>query len=649
MKKIFLFVIFCQFLLASFAQFNEHQKNIRNILSSHTPDSVKCKTLIDSGYQYALAASPVALIYIPEAQKIINNDNSEGRILRQSQINNTTGIYYMFIGKYDSAVIYYNKSRELGEKYNNDLIIAKSYNNLGNVAQYKADFESAINYNLKALEYFDKVNDSTGIAGALGNLANNYLRLHQIPKAIEELRQAISIAQKKDNKRLLANLFNTMATAYGEAKNDSFTIYQMKAYFLYKELNNLKGLTTAAINLGEIYMDKKKNDSALHYFKEGIQYATELDDIQNLGTLYNSLGILYHGEKNSRAASVAIDSAIYYSSLSGDKLSLSKSYKEKSALLYDQNDYKQGYEYFKKYSVLNDSIFNDNMQSSIAEMQTKYETEKKEREIQEQKFKLAKKNYWIAGISLLLIGGVLLSVSWAKRIRLRNQKRLQAEIIKHQDMATKAVIEAEEKERKRIAGDLHDGVGQIMSAVKMNLSNFENKTQFKTEDDRLSFEKIIALVDESCKEVRSVSHNMMPNALLKSGLSSAVKEFVDKIDHSVLKVNLYSEGLNQRLDSNIETVLYRVIQECVNNVIKHSGANQLDISLIKDKDGIAATIEDNGKGFDPSMIGKSDGIGLKNIVTRIQYLKGTVDFDTSPGKGTLVAIHVPTTNTAPAI
>jgi two-component system NarL family sensor kinase len=132
-----------------------------------------------------------------------------------------------------------------------------------------------------------------------------------------------------------------------------------------------------------------------------------------------------------------------------------------------------------------------------------------------------------------------------------------------------------------------------------------------------------------------------PNALLKSGLSSAVKEFIDKIDSRVLKVNLYSEGLNERLDSNIETVLYRVIQECVNNVIKHSGANELDISLIKDTDGIAATIEDNGKGFSVNEKGKTEGIGLKNISTRIEYLKGTVDFDSSPGKGTLVAIHVP--------
>ena len=93
--------------------------------------------------------------------------------------------------------------------------------------------------------------------------------------------------------------------------------------------------------------------------------------------------------------------------------------------------------------------------------------------------------------------------------------------------------------------------------------------------------------------------------------------------------------------NNIETVLYRVIQECVNNVIKHSGADKLDISLIKDADGIAATVEDNGRGFDTTDKQKFEGIGLKNITSRIEFLKGTVDFDSFPGKGTLIAIHVP--------
>ena len=210
-----------------------------------------------------------------------------------------------------------------------------------------------------------------------------------------------------------------------------------------------------------------------------------------------------------------------------------------------------------------------------------------------------------------------------------------------QELATTAIIAAEENERKRIAADLHDGVGQIMSAAKMNLSAFENELPFRDEKQKISFEKIIDLVDESCKEIRSVSHQMMPNALLKSGLASAIKEFIDKLDNRILKVNLHTEGLNERLESNVETILYRIIQECVNNVIKHSGANTLDISLIKDADGLSATIEDNGKGFDIKNKDHIEGIGLKNIYSRVSFLKGTVDFDSSPGNGTLVAIHIP--------
>jgi signal transduction histidine kinase len=281
-------------------------------------------------------------------------------------------------------------------------------------------------------------------------------------------------------------------------------------------------------------------------------------------------------------------------------------------------------------------------------METKYQAAKKDKEIAQEKkenirkeYELVKKQYWLYGtIGLALLGG-LLGYSWYRRYRLRQEKKLQDEVIRQQDLATRAVIVAEENERKRIAAELHDGVGQMMSAAKMNLSAFENELQFTSEQQKQSFDKTLSLIDESCKEVRSVSHQMMPNALLKSGLASAIKEFLDKIDSRVIKINLHTEGLNERLDSNTETVLYRVIQECVNNVIKHSGATLLDISLINDKDGISATVEDNGRGFDINDKQKFDGIGLKNIVTRIQYLKGTIDFDAAPGKGTLVAIHVP--------
>jgi signal transduction histidine kinase len=137
---------------------------------------------------------------------------------------------------------------------------------------------------------------------------------------------------------------------------------------------------------------------------------------------------------------------------------------------------------------------------------------------------------------------------------------------------------------------------------------------------------------------------MMPNILLKSGLAKAIADFIDKIDQRVLKVQLHTEGLNDRIHENIEIVLYRVLQECVNNVIKHAGATHLDISLIHDQDGISVTIEDNGKGFLIDEITDQAGLGLKNMKARVEYLKGEIDFDSTPGTGTLVAIHIPTTN-----
>jgi signal transduction histidine kinase len=241
---------------------------------------------------------------------------------------------------------------------------------------------------------------------------------------------------------------------------------------------------------------------------------------------------------------------------------------------------------------------------------------------------------------LILLAG-LLGYSQYKRFRLKKESQLQAEILKQQEMKAKAILEAEENERQRIAKDLHDGVGQMMSAAKMNLSAIESEINFTDESQKQSFEKIIALVDDSCREVRTVSHIMMPNALLKSNLPNAIHEFVNKLSNKSLRVQVYTEGLDEKLDSNLETVLYRVIQECVHNTIKHAGATTLDISLIRDKDGISGTIEDNGKGFDPADKENFEGIGLRNIITRIEYLRGTVDFDSAPGRGTLIALHVP--------
>ena len=592
------------------------------------------------GYNFYVSAQYDASIKEFEAYKEISVKN-EDHLNAGSAINNI-GNVYIELGNYTKALGYYMEALAERKKAGDQLNIAQSYNNIGYLYKEIGDYDKAIENILVALRMYDVLHNDNGIAYSNSFLGIIYGMKRDLTRALKYHTSALEIEQKINDKNSEAVSLQSIATIYADQQKYGEAMeYYNRASIIYTSIGDKRQISSIAESIGLLYFRQSDYSHALPLFEEALKENLQIGNTRGLGANYINIGNTLVKKKEYQKAAVCFDSAMIYTKQTGKKEDLKDLYKSISDLADSTHDYRNAFANYQLYAAMKDSLFNIENSKSIAGMQTKYETEKKERLIEEQKFELSKKNYWIAAILLLLLSGGLLGASYYRRYRLKQDKKLQLAILKEQDLATKSIIEAEENERKRIAGDLHDGVGQLMSAAKMNLSSFESRSHFKSPEDKTEFEKIIALVDESCKEVRNVSHNMMPNALLKRGLSSAVKEFIDKIDHHVLKVNLYSEGLNERLDANVETVLYRVIQECVNNVIKHSGANLLDISLIRDEAGIAATIEDNGIGYDTTQKYKSEGIGLKNIIARVKYLKGTVDFDSSPGKGTLVAIHVP--------
>jgi len=542
----------------------------------------------------------------------------------------------------DSCELFANAGLALAQQLGNTKTASECYALLGAAQKYRGEYEAAINFHLKALAIKEKSGDDYGMSITLNDIGIVYKSLRRYDEALVYYKRSLAYAAKTDQLASIALLHNNIATIFTEKqKYDSAKYYLNKALPIAYQSKDSNAIVTVLSNLGEVSGNTKDHAAALEYFYRCLPIDKAFDDKYGMITDYTDIGGALMNLKQFDKAKRYLDSAY---TIANDENFLKEKTEVLGALITYYNvkgDLDRAQDLTAELNVLKDSTMSMEISKNISELSTKYETAKKEKALQQQQFENTRKQYWIIGLLSLLVLGGLLGYSYYRRYKLVQDKKLQAEIMKQQDMATRAVIEAEENERKRIAGDLHDGVGQIMSAAKMNLSSMESRLDFNNEEDKIAFEKIVNLVDESCKEVRAVSHNMMPNALLKSGLSSAVKEFIDKIDSRVLQVNLYSEGLNERLDSNVETVLYRVVQECVNNVIKHSGASQLDISLIKDADGIAATIEDNGKGFVVADKEKAGGIGLKNIRTRIEYLKGTVDFDSAPGRGTLVAIHVP--------
>ena len=554
---------------------------------------------------------------------------------------NMIGVVYDISGKYDSSIYFYEKAYDIFEEIKNLKGRGSSSNNLGLIYWNMADYDKALTYFFDALSDFEQIKNERFLSNALNNIGLVYYDIHNYAQSLKYHQKAKVIYEKLGDAYLLGAVSTNLSNVYNNlGKPDSAEYYCLQAIQLHTRANDEYGLSIAYNGYASLQAEKGDTSKALEYFGKALKLKENLHEQVGITSILIQMAKIFNKQKNVTSEFECLNKARQIAEENNFKKDLMEIYSSLSSY-YEKNNASLALEYFKKYNSVKDSVFNENSNRQITELNTKYETGKKELQLKQQDLVIAKKNLVIASIAGLLLVLSIAVFSYYKRNRLIQQKKLQEAVMKQQEMATKAVMDAEENERKRIAADLHDGIGQMMSAAKMNLSVFESELSFKNEAQKNSFENVIGLIDESCKEIRSVSHQMMPNALLKSGLASAIREFIDRIDNRVISVSLHTEGLDERIDSNKETVLYRVIQECVNNVLKHAAATRLDISLIKDTDGISITIEDNGKGFDPSAMDAFNGIGLKNMKSRINYLKGSIDFDSKTGKGTLVAIHIP--------
>ncbi|MEO7309676.1 MAG: sensor histidine kinase [Chitinophagaceae bacterium] len=633
---ILFYLLWSPFLLA---QNNQKIDAIKKQLAAAITDSAIVELTTDLAFEVSDADQAKALSYFLEAEALSKKSGYQRGML---SVYLGKGALMDDASKFDSAMLYYDEGLSLAEKMK-DLRWQSSYNiNIGLIYLRQSRHPEAMKHYNIAQQFSEQAGDEKGMANILRKKASLVLQDLDYKRAHEYYSQAITVYAKLKDSGDLGESLGSKGFAYrNEGKNDSAIFYFQKAITIFKAIRYTSMIAVAYTEIGKALFEQTKYKEALYNYT----VAEKIYDTVNYMSHQDALQV-FIGDVLIKLNDVSNAKTHYEKGL---QLALgSKDMEQHSEALYGLfkvNQIKKNFGvaigYLESYDSLKDMIAKNEQLATVTEMTEKFESVKKEHIIQLQNFELTKKNYWIYGSFSLILLGTLLGYSYYRRYRLRQEKKLQTEIIKQQDISTRAILQAEENERERIARELHDGVGQMMSAAKMNLSAMESDLNLDGGKQKMAYDRIVNLVDESCREVRAVSHQMMPNALLKKGLASAIREFVDNIDHRVLKVDLYSEGLNERIDANTETVLYRVVQECVNNVIKHSGANHLDISLIKDADGISVTIEDNGKGFDTGQKEGTEGIGLKNVRTRIEYLKGTVDFDSTPGRGTLVAIHVP--------
>lgn len=214
---------------------------------------------------------------------------------------------------------------------------------------------------------------------------------------------------------------------------------------------------------------------------------------------------------------------------------------------------------------------------------------------------------------------------------------------KAQNAATLALLEGQETERQRLAKEIHDGIGPLMSTIRMNLDAVKGKLIDVSDKTKRQVETMDELITNVAVDIRSISHALMPSALIDFGLNEALANMCKKVNHSELvKVNFYKAGMKERLEGNLELNLFRIAQELLNNALKYSQAKEINIQLINRENKIVLTVEDDGVGFDPKEKENtlSNGIGMRNIMTRISTMEGEFSIDTQPGKGVHAMIEV---------
>ena len=297
---------------------------------------------------------------------------------------------------------------------------------------------------------------------------------------------------------------------------------------------------------------------------------------------------------------------------------------------------------------------NENFKLQVADYEVKYQTKEKENQLIKQELDLKNASYklrtTLATGLVLLLSFIGVGMFYYKNTKFRNQmilkeNELQEQKIKELEQKNKllslnSVIEGQEAERLRIAQDLHDGLGGLLTTVKAHFQSIQKEIH-QLENMNI-YAKTNKLIDEACIEVRRIAHDMVPYSIKISGLKGALEDLKDSIQARGLpcELEIFNADLLV-LNEQHSNMLYRIIQEVTTNAVKHANASKLFIQLICHKDGLNVLIEDNGKGFDINQLLSGGGLGLKSIDSRVSYLGGKINYDSSPGHGTTINISLP--------
>ncbi len=605
-----------------------------------TTDSKKKATLYsDLTWYYGNVSVDSALSY---GKKALLESNQLKDSVLIAQVNSDIASAYFNKSDFKNSETHYLKALQIRAKKNDVLGINKIKVNLGNVYRKTFRHELSMKNYIEALQYFEDKNAPVFINIIKANMGLLFTDTKNYDKAQKYLKEAVLFFEdKKDEGRLCENYMNLGQVYQYQNNYKEAEIYYKKSLDKCTQTSNKRGISYAYRNLGSLHILQNKDSLAKINIEKSALARKEFNSAVDIASINSEVAKGYTDDLNYQKAKNILLKQI-------KTLETQKSYKDLKKFYPqlvqtyshlgkpDSADY-----YLRKFEEIIEITGKESVAKQTSELETKYQTAKKDNEILEQKSKIFKKNVTLLSLLGLLVAAGITFFSLFRH-RQKNEKiKLQKEILRQQDLATKAVMNAEDNERKRMATHLHDGIGQLLSAANMNVSVLDDY-----KEDQSAFTKVLdktkSILNEAITDVRSLSHQIMPNMLIKNSLSNALRELIEKSNSPKLNITLKIEGLNDTIDQNIQVVLYRIIQECINNTIKHAEASAINVSVIQDAEKIYTSISDNGKGFNPMKVqSKNEGLGLENIKSRIEVLKGNIKISSKEGEGTSIFVEIP--------
>ncbi|HKK79267.1 MAG TPA: ATP-binding protein, partial [Phaeodactylibacter sp.] len=403
-----------------------------------------------------------------------------------------------------------------------------------------------------------------------------------------------------------------------------------------------------------LYMYTQKGEENVEpQLRRAIDYFQQMGDDYRVGWCYEDLGQLYRKRGLYQAAEDALTKAARYFRQSQNPMREGRVLQSLYQWSRAEGNAEAALSYLESYRHIEDSLRRVDVENNLNALRVEAETEKKEQALQIKELELAQKTQErnLLLFSILLLALLAALVFWGLRQRLRanrqlaaQQQQIQQQRIQQLEQEAKlsslqSMIEGQERERLRVANDLHDSLGGVITAAQNHFANLLARTPRKTQNglERRTGE----LLEHAGQELRRISQNLMPRSLTLLGLEGALEDLAGQLREQGINGQFQSIGLTQRLSEEQAVPLFRIAQELVNNVLKHAQGSQVLIQLLQRDGQLFLTVEDNGRGFDLEKAKQQASLGMSSVGSRVAYLKGELDIDTAIGQGTSVTVTIP--------